>query len=152
RIYSNSPANEPIVLDSYRKGIIADTVYASKYNSLVDEVGTYKKQQGRKCIEAALLSLIYDVKKQFNKTIEQRDLIGPALAYYQCGNLQKSDTIFSNYITAFPDSIYGYYWRGKIQSYFDSTMTLGLAIPFYDKTLTIAEGDKVRFKGQGIQA
>ena len=152
RIYSNSPANESIVIGSYRKGIVADTVYASKYNTLVDEVQMYKKQPGKKCYEAAVLSLIYDVKKQNNKPLDQRDLFGPGLAYYQCGNLQKSDTLFKAYMAAFPDSIHGYFWDARIQQVFDSTMALGSSVPLFEKVLTIAATDKVRFKGQGVQA
>jgi tetratricopeptide (TPR) repeat protein len=152
RIYSNDAANEPVVLESYRKGVSVDTVYASKYNTLVDEVGIYKKQQGRKCIEAALLSLIYQVKKENNKPIDQRDLFGPALAYYQCGNLYKADTLFQSYMVAFPDSVHGYFWDARIHANLDSTMELGTAVPLYEKVLTIAVMDKVRLKGQGVQA
>jgi Flp pilus assembly protein TadD len=151
RIYSNSLANEALVMESYKKGTAMDSVYATKYNNLIDEVQIYKKQPGKKCFEAGLLSLIYQIKKENNKTIDQRDLFGPAYTYYLCGNITKADTLARTYITAFPDSIYGYYLVGNIQAIIDSTMTLGLAVPFYEKTLTIAETDKVRFKQQGIK-
>ena len=38
RIYSTSPANEAIVMESYRKGTTMDSIYATKYNNLIDEV------------------------------------------------------------------------------------------------------------------
>src|SRR5258708_683249 len=137
-------------MESYRKGAAIDSVYATKYNNLIDEVGVYKKQPGKKCFEADLLTVIYQIKKGNSKPIDQRDLFGPGLAYYQCGNFQKSDTMFTAYIAAFPDSVYGYLWKARIEQNFDTTMALGLAVPFYEKTLTIAETDKVRFKQQGV--
>jgi tetratricopeptide (TPR) repeat protein len=152
RIYSNSPANEALVMENYRKGTLMDSVYATKYNNLIDEVGIFKKQQGKKCFEAGVLSLIYQIKKENNKPLDQRDLFGPAFAYFQCGNLLRADSLFKAYNTAYPDSIHGFYWDATIQAITDSTMTLGLAIPLYEKVLTIAETDKVRFKGQGIKA
>lgn len=150
RTYSNSPANESIVIDSYRKGLQEDTVYATKYNSLIDEVQMYKKQAGKKWAEAAVLNFIYDIKKEYNKPIDQRDLFGPGLAYLQAGNYMKSDSLFKLYMTAFPDSIHGYFWDARIWATLDSNMTAGTAVPLYEKVLSMAETDKARFKGQAV--
>jgi len=152
RVYSGFPNNEALVIESYKKGVEEDTVYASKYNTLVDEVQMYKKQPGRKWAEAAVLNAIYDLKKQYNKPIDQRDLFGPGLAYLQAGNLMKSDTMFKLYMTAFPDSIHGYFWDARIWATLDSTMTAGAAVPLYEKVLSIAATDKVRFRGQAVTA
>src|SRR5437773_4537467 len=112
-------------MESYRKGTTMDSIYATKYNNLIDEVSMYKKQPGKKCFEAGLLLLVTKIKKANNKEMDQRDLFGPAYNYYLCGNISRSDSLFKAYIAAYPDSIHGYYWDARIQANLDSTMTLG---------------------------
>lgn len=72
--------------------------------------------------------------------------------FYYGENFPKSDTILTAYIAANPDSVQGYYWRGLSRSRIDTAMTEGLAVADFEKTIQLAEADKVRFKNQAVQA
>lgn len=75
-----------------------------------------------------------------------------ALNYYFGGAFEKADSAAQAYSAVAPDSIYGHYWSALASERIDTAGTLGLAMPHYEKVLTIAETDKVRFKTQGIRA
>jgi hypothetical protein len=60
------------------------------------------------------------------------------------------------YINFFPDSVYGHYWRGRVNYELDTTMTVEpfttIMIEEYRKTLDAAALDKIRFKTPAINA
>jgi hypothetical protein len=74
----------------------------------------------------------------------------------QAGDLNRADSFFQAYNTAFPDSVYGYSYRGRINYTLDTTMTVEPYITNllqnYEKSLTIASKDKERLKSHGITA
>lgn len=72
--------------------------------------------------------------------------------FYYGENYPKSDSVLSAYITAFPDSLQGYYWRGLDRLKIDTASKGASAVPDFEKTLQLAETDKVRFKSQAAQA
>jgi hypothetical protein len=60
------------------------------------------------------------------------------------------------YSEALPDSIYGYYWRARVNYALDTTMMVEpyatTLIQGYQKTLELAELDRIRFKSLGTTA
>lgn len=80
------------------------------------------------------------------------DLFYIGTLYYYSNDFPKADSILSVYNTSFADTLQGYYWRGLVRSRIDSSMSQGLAIPDFEKTLQLAEADKERFKGQAAQS
>ena len=69
------------------------------------------------------------------------DLFNWGLSWFQAGNYQKSDSVFSMYVYKYPTQVFGYYWRGRSSAAIDSTMELGLAVPHYSKVVEIGELD-----------
>lgn len=69
------------------------------------------------------------------------DLFNWGLAWFQAGNYEKADSVFAMYSEKYPQQVFGYYWRGRSKAAIDSTMELGLAIPYYLKVIEIGETD-----------
>jgi hypothetical protein len=64
----------------------------------------------------------------------------------QAGEFTKADSLFT-LIISFPDSIYGYYWRGRVNLFIRYYMMLNLMFNTcseLSKTLDIALTDKLR--------
>ena len=72
--------------------------------------------------------------------------------FYYGDNFPKADTVLSTYITSFPDSLQGYYWRGLARLKIDTANKGAMAVPDFEKTIQLAEADKVRFKSQAAQS
>jgi hypothetical protein len=62
--------------------------------------------------------------------------------------LDSSLAYYSQYEQKYPNEILPFYMSGKISSIVDSTLTLGLAVPHYEKAIEIGLTDTVKFKSQ----
>jgi tetratricopeptide (TPR) repeat protein len=76
-----------------------------------------------------------------NKKSTNVDLFNWGLAWYQCGNYEKADSVFAMYTDKYPNQVFGYYWRARSNAAIDSTMEEGLAFPLYLKVVEIGETD-----------
>jgi hypothetical protein len=95
---------------------------------------------------------IYNTRKSPNPA----GLVNIGILFSQGGDLKKADSLFAIYNAAFPDSIYGYYWRGRVNYSLDTTMTvepyISTLLQSNEKTLAIAATDKPRYKSMGTNA
>ncbi|MDP9229846.1 MAG: hypothetical protein M3O67_04120, partial [Bacteroidota bacterium] len=75
--------------------------------------------------------------------------------FYSGGAYQRADSLFHLYTTAFPDSVYGYFWSARANLALDTTMSIepyaSNMVKGYQKSLDIALLNP-RFKAQGIVA
>ena len=96
--------------------------------------------------------LVFNIRKNPNPA----SLVNIGILYSQSGELIKADSLFAVYSVAFPDSIYGYSWRGRVNFTIDTSMTvepyISTMLLNYQKTLDIAMTDKNRFKSMGTNA
>lgn len=53
--------------------------------------------------------------------------------------LLKADTMFATVCERSPASVIGYFWRARVKASLDPETTVGLARPYYEKSLTILE-------------
>ncbi len=136
-----------IVAPLYIQAAKQDSVLANQLKFLNEGIERFKAS-GQKQYEAELRLAAYELKPEKNPA----ELFTIGLPYYQGGNFQKADSLFSAYATALPDSIYGHYWSALARAQMDTTMEQGLAVPAYQKTLEVASTDKERFKNMGFQA
>jgi hypothetical protein len=110
--------------------------------------------KAKKCIkqEADMRWAIYNTRKSPNPA----GLVNLGILFSQSGDLLKADSLFALYNTTFPDSIYGYYWRGRVNYSLDTTMTvepfITTLLQSNEKTLAIAATDKPRYKSMGTNA
>jgi tetratricopeptide (TPR) repeat protein len=150
-IYTASGASCDEVYATYMQGVAADTVLQNKIDLMTKAADFFK---GKKCTkqEADMRWVMYNARKSPNPA----GLVNLGILYSQAGDLKKADSLFVLYNTAFPDSIYGYYLRGRVNFSLDTTMTIepyiSTLLQSNEKTLAIAATDKPRYKSMGTNA
>jgi tetratricopeptide (TPR) repeat protein len=150
-VYSGIGASCEEVFNVYMEGANADTVIQTKVEYMTKAADWFK---GKKCTkqEADMRWAIYNTRKSPNPA----GLVSLGILFSQAGDLKKADSLFAMYNTAFPDSIYGYYWRGRVNYSLDTTMSvepfITTLLQSNEKTLTIAATDKPRYKSMGTNA
>ena len=147
RIYGATSGDEEVVFDSYIKGSALDTTYADKIKTLQDGAD-YFRSKGNKRKEADMKDIVYKTKKDPS----DGELFNVGLAYYQAQDYRKAIEKFSMYATKAPDSIFGHFWEARANSAIDTSMTEGIALPAYLRTIAVASKDKGRYKNIGIEA
>jgi len=142
--------NPEMIMQDITKAISIDTI-PSKQIALLRDFAKDAKTAGQRNLEATLNKLAYQIE---GPGANVNRLIGDiAVPYYFGGAFAQADSAAAAYSAAAPDSIHGYYWSALARSAMDSgAVPKGLAVAPYEKVLTIAEGDKVRLKSQGIRA
>jgi tetratricopeptide (TPR) repeat protein len=150
-IYAGAGASCEEMFGLYLTGAAADSVLQTKIEYLTKAADYFKS---KKCTrqEADMQWTIYNTRKNPNPG----RLFNIGLLYMQAGELNRADSFFVAYNNNFPDSIYGYSWRGRLNYTLDTTM---LVEPFctnmvqsYMKTLDLAGTDKIRYKPHGLTA
>ena len=135
----------------YLAGAATDSVLQSKIDFLSKAADFYKT---KKCTlqEADMRTVIYNTRTKPNPA----SLFNLGLLYTQAGEFKKADSLFAAYNTNFPDSIYGYSWRGRVNFSIDTTMTVepyaSNMVQNYQKALDVAGIDKLRYKSHGLTA
>lgn len=66
--------------------------------------------------------------------------------------LVKADSAFGQLAANYPDLTTGYYWQGMTAAARDVEAKTGVALPYFEKYLTMAEGDPVKNKAGLIKA
>lgn len=150
-IYSGGGATCEELYKVYMEGAATDSVLQTKIDYMT-KAADYFKTKNCRLQEADMRMVIYNTRKSPNPG----GLFNLGLNYFQAGNLVKADSLFAAYNTVFPDSVYGYFWRGRTNYQLDTTM---LVEPYatnmvqnYKKSLDISFSDKVRYKTQGTQS
>lgn len=111
-----------------------DTIkLAGYYKKLADLSGKQKKYSD----QAKWLGFYYTL----SPNVTNIDLFNWGIADYLAGEYAKSDTVFALYSEKYPDQNYGYYWRARSNSAIDTNMSIGLAVPHYQKLIELFEKD-----------
>src|SRR6186713_1115486 len=135
----------------YMQGAAADTVVQSKVDFMTKAADYFKTKKCTKQ-EADMRWAIYNTRKSPNPA----GLVNIGILFSQGGDLKKADSLFAIYNAAFPDSIYGYDWKGRVNFSIDTTMSVepyvSRFVSSYQKTLDIALTDKPRYKSMGTNA
>lgn len=140
--------NPEIIRADLAKMVELDSLPAKKIQTLRD-FARDAKASGQRLLEAEINVMAMQVDTNFHPTRLINDV---TLPYYFAGAYLKADSAAKAYSALQPDSIYGYHWSALALSGIDTTMEQGLAMESFQKTLQIAETDKIRFKSQGIRA
>ena len=81
-----------------------------------------------------------------------QDLWSIGQAYYFNGQYHEADTAFSKLAEKQPKVTHGWFWSGRARANIDSTMSMGLAKPQYEKFLEIALESPEKYKKDIIEA
>jgi len=91
--------------------------------------------------------LTLDAAKTYGRVVSVKpnytnvDLFNAGYNFYAVNEYDSANRYFSLYAQKYPDDIMGYYMLGNANSAIDSTSVMGLAIPYYKKTIEIGEKD-----------
>ncbi|HEX8315896.1 MAG TPA: tetratricopeptide repeat protein [Flavisolibacter sp.] len=140
--------NPAIVSQDIAKALQLDTVRSRQIVVLNDAIreARAQKQYG---LEGQLMLTSHNLRAA---SANPADLFYIGTLFYYDNNFAKSDSLLSVYITSFPDTVQGYYWRALSRSQIDTGMKQGLAVPDFEKTVQLGETNKERFKSQAVQA
>jgi tetratricopeptide (TPR) repeat protein len=141
-------ASNPAVVEAdINRALAIDTVLSRQIAIINDLVRTARANKQHN-LEATLMYKSHQLRTNANPA----DLFYIGTRYYYGNNFQKADTVFTQFVTALPDSVDGYYWRALTRSQIDTNMAQGLAVADFEKTIQLGEGNKERFKAQAAQA
>jgi Flp pilus assembly protein TadD len=151
RILLKFPGNESIAAGLIEKGITFDTTEAGKV-ALMKTMATKFEAQKQYLDAATWYKKILDTKKAPTKT----DIFNYANNLSRGANYQAAIEGWNLYIGKYPTETYGYYMTAVTQAKIDTSMTLGLAAPSYQKVIEIAEAqwatDSVKVKTHLLNA
>ncbi|MEO6455761.1 MAG: tetratricopeptide repeat protein [Ginsengibacter sp.] len=135
------PGNEALAGNYADSAVNRDTLESNKVDYLTAIAASYLPTKNY--TEAGnWYTKILSVKKNFGKV----DLYNAAYNNYLGGACKTADSIYAIYTQKYPDEIYGYKWRARSSECIDSTRAQGLANPFYEKLITLAEADTAKEK------
>ena len=149
RVLLKFPGNESQAGGYVDKALAMDTIESEKVDFISGVANSYLAKKDYS--NAALwYTKVLGVKKNYGKL----DLYNAGYNYFRASNYKQSDSIYAIYSQKFPDDISGPYMQGLSEAYIDSTGSLGLAKPSYDKVITMAEAsaNKDQVKPQLINA
>lgn len=141
--------NPDIVQADIMKALAIDTLRSRQIAVLNDAIRSARAERNYG-LEGNLMLMSHRLRE--GTTANPADLFYIGTLFYYADQFPTSDSVMSAYITSFPDTLQGYYWRGLVRSRIDTSMTQGLAVPDFEKTLQLGEADKVRFKSQAAQS
>jgi len=137
RVLLKFPGNEAKAADYIQKAITLDTLEVNKIEYITSVANNYLAAKNYN--EAGKwYSRVLGVKKNVTKT----DLYNAGYNYYRGSNYTAADSIFKIYQQKYPDDILGFQLGAYSQAYIDSTGTLGLAKPTYEKVIQLASASK----------
>jgi len=138
-LLSQSPGNEAVVIELINKAVALDTLETNKA-AYLKWLGQEFVKQKNYAEAAKAYGRVISVKSNFTNV----DLFNAGYNFYIVDAYDSSSRYFKLYTEKYPDDIMGYYMLGNAYSVIDSTSELGLAIPYFQKTIEIGEADTTR--------
>ncbi len=132
----NYPNNEAKVAEYTNRAVMMDTLQANKVSYIQQVAKAYDEKQNYEQA-AKWYSRLLNVKKNFSNV----DIFNAGYNYYAANKMDSSNKYFTLYTEKYPDDIMGYYMLGNASAIIDSTGELGMAVPYYQKTIDIALAD-----------
>jgi tetratricopeptide (TPR) repeat protein len=132
---------------------------------LIDKAVALDSIEGNKVQYLKSIAQFFENRKEFknaadyyNKIVSIKknptkfDINTTGFNYYKAGAYQQSIDAFTLSTNKFPDDPYAFNMVGKSSWAIDTTMTLGLANPAFEKTIQLGLADTVKYKPQLMTA
>ncbi|MFI5186584.1 MAG: tetratricopeptide repeat protein [Chitinophagales bacterium] len=149
QIYSAGTGDDNMIVSSYEKAVQLDSDYYDKMDILQKAINNFEAK--KKWLDAAELRII---QAQSRKNAVATDPFFIGYRFYLSGNYQRADSFLKVYNDLAPDTVIGHYLRAQANFALDSTMMVepfaSAMIQEYQKTLDLAQSDKVKFKTQAV--
>jgi tetratricopeptide (TPR) repeat protein len=131
----------------------------------VEKAIEMESQENAKLNIAKSFAQSYEAKKNFKEAARwysrmlalksnpgKVDLYNAGYNFYRAANYDSAISVFTTYSSKFPDDIFGYFMSGKASWAIDTTLQLGMATPYFEKTIQLGLTDTVKNKAQLITA
>ena len=143
------PGNETLAGTFIEKAVELDTTEAGK-TALLKSIASSFEGQKKYADAANWYKKIVNLKKAPTRT----DMFNAGYNFYRSGNPQGAIDVFNMYAQKFPDEVLGFYWVAKSSWVIDTSMTLSLANPSFEKVIQLGEAaaDKSKIKTQLMTA
>ena len=149
KILLKFPGNDSLAAAYVDKAVMLDTVPGNKLD--------YIKSTAESLAAAQKFA---DAGRFYGKILTLKPTYGKVDLYYagyndfRGGNYAAADSIFKLYQAKYPEDMFGWYMGAKSNEGLDSTGANGLAKPFYEKVIAIADtaSDKEKVKPNLISA
>jgi tetratricopeptide (TPR) repeat protein len=141
KILLKFPGNDSIAANYADKAVALDTLETNKVDYITAIAANFAAAKNY-AQAGNWYSKILGIKKNYGKI----DLYNAAYNFYQGDSCKAADSIYALYIQKYPDELYGYKWRAKSNECIDSTRAQGLANPYYEKVISLAEADTAKEK------
>ena len=139
---------DPAKVDNYfSKAVEADTAQVNKID-LARRAADFFKKSGQLKLSADWFIKVMTIKPKPSNL----DYYNAGLAFYNLQDFVKSDSLFTLYKTNYPKENVGYLWSFRSKRNIDTSMALGIAVSAAMELVQVTEVDKVKFKGQIIEA
>lgn len=130
------PGNDALAAEMINSAVNLDTLDANKASYLKLLAQRYSAQKLN--LEAAkTYGRVVAIKPNYTNV----DLFNAGYNFYAINEFDSSNKYFKLYTEKYPDDIMGYYMLANANSAIDSNSVLGLAVPYYQKTIEIGEKD-----------
>lgn len=149
KILLKFPGNDSLAATYIDKAVALDTVPANKLDYIKSTAESLAAAQ--KFADAGrFYSKILTLKPTYGKV----DLYYAGYNDFRGGNYPAADSIFRLYQAKYPEDMFGWYMGAKSNEGLDTTGANGLAKPFYEKVIAIADtsADKEKVKPNLISA
>lgn len=141
KLQRNDSSGRIAAAEWYEKAIAAETDANEKLGNMIilaDIEKEFKNYQK----EAHWRGEIFKIKPGATNL----DIYKWGTALYAAANYAGADSVFRIYEEKYPAQVYGYLWRAKSNALIDTAMTLGLAVPHYQKLIEVAGTDSLKNK------
>lgn len=135
----NYPGNEMKVEEFTNRAVMMDTVTANKISYINTIAKSYEEAENY-AGAAKWYAKLLDLKKNYTNV----DIFNVGYSYYAGNKFDSSNKYFTLYTEKYPEDIMGYYMLGNGSAQIDSSGKLGLAVPYYEKTIEIGLADTTK--------
>ncbi len=129
------------VVDNYKEALRIEKEDKEKLDYYT-KLAYLESKRNNDSAEAYWRGKIYETKPDPTNL----DIYKWGMALYQSRNFQMADSVFGLYEAKYPDQVYGPLYRAKANTFIDTTMQLGLAVPHYQRLIEVAGKDSVKNK------
>jgi predicted Zn-dependent protease len=149
KILLKFPGNDSLASLYVDKAVMLDTLPANKLDYIKSTAESLAAAQ-----KFAAAGRLYEKILTLKPTYGKVDLYYAGYNNFRGGNYAAADSIFKLYQAKYPEDMFGWYMGAKSNEGLDSTGANGLAKPFYEKVIAIADtsADKEKVKPNLISA
>jgi len=125
---------DSLALISFRSALAMDSTKSDVFGDMANASYKLKKYED---------AVTYLEKKiSGGKGVNTNDYYTLGKSYFSLGNFTKADTCFGSVIALSPKLPQGYLWRAKTNTQIDKDSKQGLAKPWYEKFIPLADAEK----------